>query len=461
MPLSASAAVDLARELKKYHDGEREVLDVARRYWKGVQARPMVIPSGTPREVRVMAENSRVNIIPIVINSVVQRAFVDGFRTSSTGDNADVWRAWQANRLDARQTAIHRASSGYGASYAVVLPGDPLPVIRGVSPRNLTALYGEDEDWPMSALERLGNGLWRMYDEDAWYYLTEQPRSHTLPDGGWLLDDVQVHDFDVTPVVRYLDEIDLDADDDVEPQDRADGGLQPMRGQIAPLMALQNQIDMTTFSLQVAQHYGAFRQRWIIGWTADSEEEVLKAAASKVWTFDQSPEGEDGMKLGEFEQTDLKGYLDSREASLRHAATLSQTPVHELIGALVNLSAEALAAAEAGHDRKCGERQTNWGESHEQTLWLAGRAMGVNVPDDAQVVWRDTSARAFAATVDGLGKLAQMLGVPPEELWERIPGVTQQDIERWKATAQQGDSFQALTRMLERQTVPSNGNGAV
>src|SRR5690606_3727468 len=59
--------------------------------------------------------------------------------------------------------------------------------------------------------------------------------------------------------------------------------------------------------------------------------------------------------------------------------------------------------------------------------------------------------RAFAATVDGLGKLVQMLGIPPQELWERVPGAPQQDVERWKATASQGDASANLAAMLDRQ----------
>jgi hypothetical protein len=125
--------------------------------------------------------------------------------------------------------------------------------------------------------------------------------------------------------------------------------------------------------------------------------------------------------------------------------------VHELIGELINLSAEALAAAEKGHERKVDERETLLGESHEQMFWLVGRYTGVDVPNDAQVVWRDTSARAFAATVDALGKLVSMLGIPPQELWERVPGATSQDVDRWKNAAAQGDSFRALADMLERQ----------
>jgi len=53
--------------------------------------------------------------------------------------------------------------------------------------------------------------------------------------------------------------------------------------------------------------------------------------------------------------------------------------------------------------------------------------------------------------VDALGKMAQMLGIPQQELWERVPGVTQSDVERWKAAAQQGDALGQLTQLLDRQ----------
>lgn len=429
MALTPDKAVAQANVAYDFHMSERDKLDVVRRYWKGMQRLPAVIPRTAPGEVRIMAASSRVNVMPIVINTLVQSTFVDGFRARRDDTDADVWSVWQANRMDARQTAIHRAAYAYGTAYAVVLPGDPWPVIRGVSPRSLTAVYGEDPDWPMWALEKLGRGAWRLYDEEAVYHLDRDGDR-----GEFDVIDIREHGAGYTPVVRYLDEEDLDEDDEAVAETVArPGDREPFaRGQVAPLMPLQDQIDLTTFGLQIAQHYGAFRQRYVIGWVADSERDQAKASASQLWTFDESP---DEMKVGEFEQTALDGYIKSREATLRHAATLSQTPVHELIGEMVNLSAEALAAAEKGHDRKVDERKTLLGEAHEQTLWLAGKFAGVDVPEDAQVVWRDTSARAFAATVDALGKLAQMLGVPAQELWERIPGTSRQDVERWKATA--------------------------
>ena len=448
--LTAERAVEQARLLKAFHDTEREQLDEVRRYWKGRQGLPAVIPTAAPVEVKTMARLARVNVCSIVVDTLAQSLFVDGFRAKRDADDLDVWKIWQANKMDARQGGIHRAAFAYRAAYTIVLPGDSMPVIRGASPRSMTVMYGEDPDWPLWGLERMGGGAWRLYDDTAVYHLAERASDD------FVFLETREHNLGVTPIVRYLDEDDLDADDDVEPAHHGHrNDLMPMGGQIAPLQPLQDQIDLTTFGLLVAQHYAAFRQRYIIGWVAESEKELLKAGASQIMTFDQDASE---MKIGEFEQTNLEGYIASREASLRHAASLSQTPVHELIGELVNLSAEALAAAEKGHERKVDERKTLLGEAHEQTLRLAGRIAGIEVPDDAQVVWRDTSARAFGATVDGLGKLAQMLGIPPQELWERIPGVTRQDVERWKAASETGSPFDELTKLLDRQAAPNGAN---
>lgn len=455
MPLTPDEAVDQVDELRKLHDRERNQLDVVRQYWKGRQQLPAVIPSSAPSEVRQMARIARVNICDIVVESLTQSTFVDDFRAEVNEDgqrvdrSLSVWDVWQANRFDRDQTAVHKAAFAYGTSYVTVLPGDPVPKMDYKSPRQMTAMYGEDRDWPTWALENAGNGLWKLYDDEAIYYVGTDNNSFQLQ-----YIETREHRMGVCPVVRYRDEVDADADDEVASGfGHHDVGV--VLGQVAPLMKLQDQIDLTTFNLLVAQHYTAFRQRYILGWVADSEEQKMKAAASQLWTFEDHP---DDVQAGEFSQTNLDGYIKSREASLRHSATLSQTPVHELTGELVNLSAEALAAAEAGRDRKVDLRQTSLGESHEQTFQLVGMLIGEDIPNDSEVVWRDTSARAFAATVDALGKLTQMLGVPPQELWERIPNTTRQEIERWKAAAAEGDAFSQLASMFERQADEDEGD---
>lgn len=424
--LTPQQAVDQVRSLIEVRDQERARLDLIREYLRDEQ-RLTWLPQGTPAEVQRLARISRVNVLPFIVSASVQALYVDHYRTNDDVDEQPAWELWRANRLKARQIGVHRAALSYGASYVSVLPGDPVPVIRGHSPRQMTTLWA-DGDWPMWALERRSGGLWRLFDVDAVYWVGKEPGSDRLT-----FIQADEHGAGVCPVVRYLPTDDLD---------------DPVQGDVEPHLRLQDQINLTTFSLLVAQHYGAHRQRYIIGWLAESEEQALKASAQKLWTFDEDP---NNMRIGEFEQTELDGYIESREASLRHLATISQTPVHELLGQLANLSAEAMAAARDSHNRKLEERKTMMGESHEQTLELGGRLAGLDIDPTAWVRWRDMEARSLAQTADALGKLVQMLGVPPEALWERVPGVTQDEVQSWKTMAAAGDSLGNLQALLDRQ----------
>jgi len=447
MPLSPEAAVAKARELLEVRGREKRRLDRIHNYLTDKQ-RLSWLPASVPTEVRELAKISRVNMLRFVVQASVQAMYVDGFRRPREADNEPAWDVWQRNRMDARQVGVHRAGVSFGASYVTVLPGDPVPVLRGHSPRSMTVVYGSDDDWPEAALERRTGGLWRLFDDEAVYTLKGADGDSDKVE----FQSLALHGADVVPVVRFRETDDLD---------------DPVVGVVEPLIPLQDQINVTTFGLMVAQHYGAFRQRYVIGWLAESEELKLKASASKLWTFEDS---KTDVEVGEFGQTELKGYIDSRESSLRHLASISQTPAHELLGQLVNLSAEALAAAEASHQRAVTEIETVMGEAWEQALGLASQLMKAETDPAAYVRWRDTESRSLAQVADALGKMATMLGIPPQELWERIPGVSQQEIERWKAAAKTGDAFANLTSLLERQAggVPmpapgqpmASGNGA-
>jgi hypothetical protein len=432
MALTPAQAVEQTKMLLEMRDREHTRLDNIHRYLRDDQ-RLSWLPSGTPDEVQKIATISRVNMLKFVVRASVQAMYVSGYRGNRAEDNAPAWDIWQRNRMDARQIGVHRAGISYGASYVTVLPGDPVPVLRGVSPRNMTAAYGDDDEWPLYALEKRRSGLYRLFDSEAVYTLSADDAETAK----WLSTDE--HGVGVTPVVRFRETDDLD---------------DPVGGVVEPLIPLQDQINMTTFGLLVAQHYGAFRQRWVVGWLAETEEQKLKASASKLWTFEDSP---DDIKIGEFEQSELTGYIESREASLRHLATISQTPAHELLGQLVNLSAEALAAAEASHRRAVTEVQTVMGEAWEQVLGLGGQMMGEELDPLAYVRWLDTETRSIAQMADAFGKLVTMLGIPAEALWDRVAdqlGVSQQELDSWKQLARQGDAFANLTSLLDRQAQP-------
>lgn len=446
MALSRAGALELARDLLKIREAEQPRLTLIHNYLRDdpdEHRRLGGLPADAPRDVQRLARLSRVNVLKYIVSARVQHMYVDGFQTPTSASNLSQWRIWQRNRFDARQIGVHRADLSFGASYVSVLPGrqargERVPVLRGASPRHLTVAYGDDDDWPRAALEWRRGNRWRLIDETSVWQLRGEASELELvgepEDHGAQADGVPV-----CPVIRYRDTDDLD---------------DPVRGIVEPYIALQDQINVTTFGLMVAQHYGAFRQRAIIGWLAETEKEKLKAGASRLWTFEDSPSD---ISIWESSQTDLRGYIESREASLRHLATVSQTPVHELIGQFINLSAEALEAARASQSAAVDENRIMAGESHEQTLNLAGEMAG-DMPDpEATVVWRDTRVRSLTEAAVALGTLVRELGVPPRELWHRVPGVPQHEVERWESRADEGDAFADLEQLLDRQAAGGAG----
>jgi hypothetical protein len=493
----------LAARILEMRRREQRRLRKIRRYMRGHHDR-IYVPEGAASEYELLLKASRVNFLPLVVSVVAQNLHVDGYRPTAAADVVDdvvaalaaaheaigrnapdeaadiiatahaahlraqapvndgpedmgPWKVWTANQMESRQHGLHRAVCEYGIAYVLVLPGDPGPVMRPVSPRRMTALYADDvnDEWPIYAVEErivtVKGGqqrrIVRLFDDQSVYTMTGAVNSPRVawPEGAdlELLDGKPVaadHGLGVCPVVRYQHQIDLDGESDVT-------------GEVEPLIPLQDGINNTSFSLKMAEQYGAFRQRWASGIKVTDEEgrpvEPWRPGVDKLWGTESA-----AAKFGEFSATDLAPFIGSREASIRHMSTISQVPPYHLLGALVNLSADALIAARDGLDRKIDELQGTLAEPHKQTLRLGGKAAGdLGAWDDltAVIVWRDTGGKNFSAVVDALGKLSQMLGVPATELWQKVPGATADDIARWTAAASKQGALAELDQMLERQ----------
>lgn len=417
------------------------------------------IPRDAPATMANLARKSSTNFLPLVVDTFSQVMKVDGYYTPGSAENASPWEWWMRNRMGARQTGVHRAALQYGASYMTVLPGTvgpqaeltgKAPVMRGRSPRAMTAMYQNpaDDEWPMMALDVDGDQM-LLYDETHRYrFGIENPllRSGmgasltTMFGATGLLTFItaEEHGVGVCPVVRYRDRMLLDGEEQF--------------GIVEPLMRIQERIDETTFGMLVSQFFAAFKQRYIIGWVPESEQEFLAATAADVWTFD-----DEKVKVGQLDEAALTPYIESKASAIRDLSAIGQVPAQNLgVDGISNISDATLAGLETGKDRKADEITTSFGESHEQALRLCAHIAG---DDDSasnyngSVRWQDSTARSFAQTVDGLGKLASMLGVPQELLWEDIPGWTQQKIDRAKELAAEADSLGGLTNILNQQAL--------
>lgn len=421
----------------------RTKIDRLDKWYRGEPDTP-VMPRRPTREFKELQARSVTPWLNLVVTAVAQSLYVEGYRPANASENvAGPWSIWQANALDARQIAVHRGALAHGLSYVTVLPGDPVPVIRGVSARKMVTVYQDpaEDEWPMYALrgDPLGAGKWRwrLYDDRRVWTFDGDAGAATYV-------TFEEHNVGEVPVVRFANVLDLDG--------RAGG-------EVEPFIPLAGRIDQDTFDRLVVQRYAAWVVRYIAGMAEpEGTDDEKRAASLRLTAADLLVSEDKETKFGTLSATPLEGFVKARDADIRDLAAASQTPPHHLLGEVANLSAEALAAAEAGLSRKVEERKHAFGESWEQVLRLGAFEAGDDeaaTDTAAQVSWRDMESRSLAQVADALGKIATQLRVPVQALWERIPGVTQIDIERWRQLAQEADVFAGLVAELNRNAAPA------
>lgn len=425
---------------------EKHKLDRIDRWYRWEHDAPHK-PSQATTEYKQLVDRSQTPWLGLVVTTVAQALYVEGYRSSGASEDAPAWSIWQANGMDARQIAVHRAALAYGLAYTVVTPGvdftgQSMPQIRGLSPRRCIAFYADPaaDDWPTYALRAEpavingGRGqILRLYDDElVWrFHVDESERPEYVT--------YEEHETGVCPVIRYANQLDLE-------------GRTP--GEVEPFIPIAGRIDQTTFDRLVVQRFSSWVVRTIAGMSRpegmSQEEYERKRLTLKV--EDLLVADDPDTKFGSLPATPMAGFVEAKDADIRDLAAVSQTPPHHLLGQMANLSAEALAAAEAATNRKVEERKHSFGESHEQTLRCASLVAGdIEGARDvaAQVRWRDMESRSLAQVADALGKLAQSLKVPVEMLWEKVPGFTDQDVERARGLYQSDDPLTAMLAELQ------------
>jgi hypothetical protein len=400
-------------------------------YYRG-QHRAPYTPETATREFRELVHRSTTNLTRLIVNTLTQRLIVDGFRSSQTSqENAPQWQWWQANGMDARQKALYDEVAKHGYAGVMVLPPNdgPAPVMRPVSPREWWCAWDDwSDDWPILALKQPARPTEpvdpQAEDWELWHVLDERARYVVRTHGSQaVLESEDIHDLGHVPIVPYRNSWDL---------------TRYPTGEIEPLVAIQDRLNQTVFDLLVAQTYSASPQKWATGMALPTGPDGKPVIEMRAWAKSLWLTSDENAKFGSLPEANLKNIVEAIEQALRMYGLASQTPPHYLLGDLVNLSAEALLAADTTLAKKVADHQTILGEAHEQMFRLAGVAMGdeaAATDTAAQVRWRDTEPRSIAQQVDALTKLAQMLDVPPQALWEKVPGTTGGDLSLWRAEA--------------------------
>lgn len=453
MALSVEAASELiVKELFPKWQVEDERLEKIDCWYRWKQD-DIPLPRNATRELKALVELSKTPWLALVVSSLSQCLYVDGYRSPLDDLQADEetepsgpWKTWHANDMDRRQVAIHRAALAYGYCFVSVLPGTDdegkRSVMRGVSPRKVFAVWEDpaEDEYPVYALrvDSRGKGkgyVLRLYDKVGIY-------TFTLDDANSKPEFVSYdkHKAGVCPFVRFANMLDLDG--------RCDG-------EVEPFIPAAGRINKTTYDRLLTQHFNSWKIRTVSGMAQPDSEEDANRKKLQLRQDDLLVAEDPDTKFGTLDETPLDGFVNAWRSDIEALAAVTQTPTHALTGQLVNLSAEALAAARAGLTQKVAERQKSFGASHVQALRLAAHLEGDEAHANdrlSRVTWQDMEIRSLSQGIDALGKAAQMLQVPLPALWQRIPGVEKSDVDEWKRMAGELDPLDRLTAELARQS---------
>lgn len=397
------------------------------------------IPNYATSEHRNLAKISETPFLSLVVTTVAQQLVAEAFRSARSVDTERISEPWLRNRMHSRQRAVYRAALSYGYAYVTAMPGDTGAVLRGRSPRDLYAVYGDvvEDEYPLYYLLAKGNHKY-VVDEEAVYILGDD-------NGRVEYIEERRHNAGVAPAVRYSNQIDLE-------------GRTP--GEVEPYVQVAARIDKTTYDRMVNQHFNSWKVRTATGLDmptdpADRERVKLLLRQGDILT------GEEGVQFGTLDETSSDSLIKATDEDVKLLAVVTQTPVHALTGDLVNLSADAIAESRAMADLKVNERKVGFGDSNEQLLRLAAHIEG-RAEDAAdfslRTDWADLQSRSMSQAADALGKMATMLKIPVELLWDRIPTVTPEIAKAWREYKENHPSAEEqLAAALNEQSNGVNG----
>lgn len=424
--------------------------------WMGSEHEPIELPANATKEQKTLRDLARTPWLGLVVASTSQAQIVNGYRSPERTDNSTPWGAWERNALGRKQHSIHHAANGYGYCYGKALPGDingeRRAKLTAVDPSHAITVYADEleDEWPMFALQgRPAGNEWvmKLYDDEYEYFISVGAEGEKVDFIEW-----RGHEVGVCPFVRYAPFTDLKG--------------RPI-GEVEPFIGLAKRLNKNVHDRLLAQHYNSWKIRTVSGIdlgkglrepTAESSPEEwatylaeVERRRIKLSQSEMLVARDPGTKFDTLDETPLDGFVRVDESDQKTLAAVSQTPI-TAFAELSNVSADTIAEIRNGWAQKVTVRRDGLGDAHAQLLRLAAHIEGDEAGAQdfrARITWQDMQVRSLTQAADALGKLAQMLGVPPEALWSMVPGVETADVDEWKALARRGTARQRLTDIAE------------
>lgn len=385
------------------------------------------------------------NWCELVVDVAVDRMGINGFRFSGTKENDEAaWTAWQSNRMDAGALMAHTEAVKTGWAYVIVGPPEdgsdvprftiehPLQVIVECDPADYSVR--------LAALKRYadaeGNVIDVVYEPDRITTFTDpsyRTRVASFAPDVWLPPTAtgvgvqrsqSKNELGEVPVIPLENNRDLLA-----------GGVSDLR----PAIRLNDAANKFFSDMIVASEYQAFRQRVLTGVEIPKDPVTgqpltdIEMAVSRLMVF-SAPDA----KAFDLQQAPLENYIQAIEMVVQHMAAQTRTPPHYLLAKLVNLSGDALKAAESGLSFRVRRKFIDFSDSWEDVIRLGFKWLWLRDDDEAakersedmelQTDWAPPETQALSVVSDSLSKKNE-IGWPKRMLFAE-GGMSEQDIRR-------------------------------
>ncbi len=372
------------------------------------------------------------NWVQVVADAPVERLEVVGVKPYGRDKaDAELWRVWMANGLDA-DSQLGFLGAGNGARSHVLVWGNP-----------------DDEETPVVTFEdasqsivayRAGSRRERVAAAKWWQDGSREYVTLYTADELWKFERSLQRSTKTAAMAQVDEEIRAwelrDTGDEPNPQPNPMGRVPMVELPNRPLLvgepisdvsgviAMQDAINLIWAQLLTASDFASFAQRIVLGAEmpkipilndqgaviGERPVDLKKFAVDRVlWVEDENA------KIAEWSATDLANYTNVLEVAVGHIAAQTRTPSHYLIGRMSNLSSDALIAAETGLVKKCQEKQLWYGGGLREMYSLIARAQGNDAKATALsaggVLWADAESRNQAQLADSLVKL-KSIGFP-------------------------------------------------
>jgi len=433
-------------------------------YYQGTAGIPAPASKSTRQAYARLMSMARMAWAELVVEAVRERMQPQAFRTGADGDengDAEAWRIWQANSLDADSSLVHRASLSLGMGYVIVGGVDPeigAPLITPEDPRQVIVECAPAHRRRVMAAAKIYHddliGRWRAFLYLPGYVM--QAASDEVAAGdrsagdvaGWSwLGEPEKLPISGVPVVAFPNLENLYG--------------QPM-AEFEKHLGLLDRISYTTLNRLEVATLQAFKQRAVKG-VPDRDEngqeidyaDIFAADPGALWILPETA------SVWESGQVDLGPIRQAIRDDVQDLAAVTRTPLFYLTPEATNGSAEGASLAREGLVFKTYDRLTQAGESWEQVMSLAFQFAGDDVRAqrrDMEIVWASPERFSLAERYDAASK-AQAAGVPWRTVMADVLQFSPQQIERM-ASERAAEAFLAAAAIGPGEPGEQTASGA-